>query len=156
MAYDKPIWLTSSFVDDDEISKVVLLADLDEVFKNVATSVDSRRVRQNQLKLFLEADQPLAGVTARRDEELRVAILCVLVLIVNVRASHDSLVVCQLEVLLNLFFISLELSRHTFVVVKRVLHLESTVLLLLLRELLLLCVEVLLSQPNVLSNHFNY
>ena len=48
-----------------------------------------------------------------------------------------------------------KLCRHCLVLVDRILHLYTLVLLLLLFELLALLVEILLAQANVASDHFN-
>ena len=66
MTDDETVWLTSCLVYHDKISEVVALADLDEVFKDVAATIDTRRIRKDQLELLLEGNETLARVAASR------------------------------------------------------------------------------------------
>jgi len=129
------------------------LAYLDKVFKHVTTPIYSSRIRQDQLKFFLEANQSLAWVPACCDEELWVTILCILILVINMRPCYECFIISQLEVLLDLFFCLLEFSWDGFIAVQGVLELDPIVLLFELRDFLLFGVQVLFAKANVLPDH---
>ena len=68
----------------DQICEVVRLADFDEILENVAASVNTRGVRNDQLELFLESDKSLTRVATRCYQKFGVAILSFLIFVVNV------------------------------------------------------------------------
>jgi len=84
MADDQTIRLTSRLMHHDQVSEFVGLADLNQVFEHVATSIHTSCVRDNQLEFFLEGHQSLTRVTTRCDQKLWVCELGVLILIINV------------------------------------------------------------------------
>ena len=154
MRDDQAVRLAASLMDHDKVSEVVSLADLDQVFQHVATAVDTSRVGNDKLQLFLEGSKTLARVSAGGHKDLRVAELGILVLIINMGASHHGVLVGKLEVMSDSLPLLAQLCRNAFVVVNRILHLESLVLCFVLLLLLAFLVEVLFSQPDVSLDHF--
>ena len=51
-----------------QVSEIVALADLNQVLEHVATSIDTRSIRKNQLQLLLECHETLAWIAASRDK----------------------------------------------------------------------------------------
>ena len=101
MADDQSIRFAPSLVDHDQVTKVVCLTNLNKVLQDVATSVDSSGIRQDQFKFFLKNHQSLARVSTCCDQQFGIPKLCIFVLIVDVRASNDGVFVCQLKVVGN-------------------------------------------------------
>ena len=78
------IGFTSSLMNHDQVSEVVSLADLNQVFEHVATSVYASSVGNDQLHLLLESHKSLTWVTTRCDQKLWVSELGLLILIIDV------------------------------------------------------------------------
>jgi hypothetical protein len=90
MADNKTIWFTTGLMQHNEVSKVVSLADLDQVFHHVTTSVDTKRVRKNQLELLLEGNKSLRWVSTSSNEKFRISIFGRLILIIDMRTRQNS------------------------------------------------------------------
>lgn len=56
MANNQAVRLTARFVDYHQVSKIVCIANLDQVFEHVATAVDPGRIRHHQFKFLLKAN----------------------------------------------------------------------------------------------------
>ena len=80
---DESIRLSTRLMYHDDVCKIIVLANFDEFFKDIATTINSRSVRYDELEFLLERDKPLAWVAAGRDEDFRVTILGILILIID-------------------------------------------------------------------------
>ena len=138
-----------------QVSEIVALADLNQVLEHVATSIDTSSIRKDQLQLFLECHETLAWVAASRDKQLRIAIFSLLILVIDVRASDNRVLVGKSQVVRDCVSLLAKLCRYYLVLVDCILHLDTLVLLLLLFELLALLVEILFAKANIASDHFN-
>lgn len=85
VADDDAVGLAARLVQDDKVAEVVDGRDSDEVLQDVAAAVDAGGIRYEDLELLLELHESLARVSRRRDQQLWVAELRHLVLVVNVR-----------------------------------------------------------------------
>ena len=63
---------------------------------DLSTAIDSLGIWQNQLHLFRELNQPGAGVPGGGDQDLRVSLFSVGILVIDVRTSHCCVVIFQL------------------------------------------------------------
>ena len=101
MTYNQTIRLSSGLMDYDYVRKLVRLSYLNQVFNDVCTSVDSDRVRHDQLEFFLEAHKSLGRVSRGCEQDFRVSVVARFILIINVRTRVDCLAVSKLQVFLN-------------------------------------------------------
>ena len=153
MAHDQTIRFSSGFMKDYQVSEVVSLRDLNEILEHETTSVDPNSIWYYQLQLLLELYQSLACIARCRYQNPWVSILSLLVFVVNVSPRNYGLIVCQLKIMLQLVLVLLELSGHPFIILYGLLDLDQLVLMFPLLEFLVLVVQVLLSQPDILSQH---
>lgn len=116
MAYNKSVGLTTSFMQQDDVGEVVRLRDLDEVLEDVATSVDSYRVGDNDLDFLLELGEPLARTPRSSDQDLGIAILRHFIFIINMGSSRYSLVICQFQLTRDLVFLTSKFIRQLLLI----------------------------------------
>lgn len=155
MRDNQTIRLTSCLVDHNQVREVVSLADLDQVLQHVTTSVDSGRIGNDDFELFLESGQTLARVATCSDEQLGVLVLGILILVVDVRSCDHGVLVSKFQIMSHSISLLSELSWHSSVIVVSILHLNALVLSTLLFDFLGLCIEVVLPQSDVTSDHFS-
>jgi hypothetical protein len=136
MAYNDAVGFSSCFVQDHDIGEVVCLADFDEVFEHISSSVNSDRLWHDNFHLFLELNEALTWVSASGDQQFGVAILGLLILVIDVGSPCDGVIVGHLHFSDGFVLDLAQLSGDGRVVLNSILHFDDSVLFLALFSLL--------------------
>jgi hypothetical protein len=112
------------------------LWNLDEVFQHVTTSIYPNWVWQNNLHFFLELHKPWPRISRCGDENFRISIFGLLILIIDGCPSGYSVVIPKIGLVNSLILFLPPLIWNLLVVVDCFLNLDTLLLVFLLLRLL--------------------
>ncbi len=140
-------------MQNNQVSEVICLSYFSQVLQHIPTSVDSDGVRNNELELFLELNQFLTRIPRSCDEDFRVSVLGLLVLIIDVSPRDYRLIISQLQVMLKLPLLLPELIGHPLLCLDGPLYLYELLLMVSVLQLLVLVEQVLLAESYIFPQH---
>ena len=154
MRDNQTIWLTSCFMQNNQICKIIGWANFHEVLQHITTTIYSDWFWNDNFYLFLKLCQSLTWISWCGYQEFWISIFRLLIFIVNCSSPSHCLIICKFnfsDCLLSFFMIFIW---NSLIIIKGILYSESAVLFLFFFCFLRFWIEILLSLSDVSAYHF--
>lgn len=153
VAQNESIGHAAVLVQQYQVCEVLIEAQIHEVLHHIGASVDPLSVGENNRHFLQELHQPVGGVSGGRDEDLRVRVHHVGILVVNVGPRDHGVHVVRLQFLLEFLLLPEQLRGEPALVLLCLQYLLLLLAFLLQFGLSLESEQILSALSDVLPQH---